>query len=50
MASIANPASQSSLSDTFHIDLVTVESGVSVEIMMRFLEASGLEPKTSMMS
>jgi len=45
MASIANPVTQSSLSDTFHIDIVTVESGVSVEVMMRFLEASGLELK-----
>jgi putative toxin-antitoxin system antitoxin component (TIGR02293 family) len=45
MASIANPVPQSSLLDTFQINLVTVESGVSVEVMMRFLEASGLELK-----
>jgi putative toxin-antitoxin system antitoxin component (TIGR02293 family) len=39
MASIANPVPQSSLLDTFQINLVTVE------VMMRFLEASGLELK-----
>jgi putative toxin-antitoxin system antitoxin component (TIGR02293 family) len=45
MDSIANPVSQSSFSEVFHIDLVAVESGVSVEVMMRFLEASGLALK-----
>jgi putative toxin-antitoxin system antitoxin component (TIGR02293 family) len=45
MASIANPVSQPSLSDTFPIDLFAVESGVPVEVMMGFLKASGLELK-----